>query len=91
MSYAPSVTVGDDASTMLNKPASQGGTIIESQSDGDLDAAVQQAGPATQRNPFEEVNLFIGEFGRIYQIAPFAAATRIQDILQSILTQSYRA
>lgn len=89
--YLPAVTVGDQASEMPHPPIDQGGTITQPETNGDLDSIAEVQGPVHQHNPFQEVNLFIGEFARVYSLTPMAAVARIQDILQAFFQQTYHA
>ena len=95
MAFVPNVAVdsGSDFSTIATGevPLSQGGTITETSSDNDLVASIQQQGPVPQRNPFEEVNLFVGEIARGYAIAPMAAIRLIERVLQAMREQTYHA
>ena len=91
--FGPEVTVDPNGpnqqSGMANIPTDQGGTVIEDIAPGDLDSTIELQAPVPQKNPFEELNLFIGELCRIYGLAPRAAMVRVQDMLQAMLTQSY--
>ncbi len=91
MAWEPNVAVdtGSDPSTMDSLPKAADGTIIQDQFPGDLDSTLELQGPVPQKNPFEELNLFVGEIARLYAIPPRAAMVRIQDMLQAMLTQSY--
>lgn len=95
MAYVPNVAVdtASDFSTIPTgeAPASQGGTITSTSTDGSLNSLTQQQGPVPQRRPFEEVNLFVGEIARGYSVAPMAAIRMIEQICQAIREQTYHA
>lgn len=91
VAWNPNVAV-DTASTpseMPNPPSQEGGSYLQHQGDGDLDSVVEIQGPIPQKNPFQEVNLFIGEFSRNFGLTPMASLARIQDMLQAIQQQTY--
>jgi hypothetical protein len=94
-SFGPSVVVDPNGPNqqsgpgLASVPTDQGGTVLENFVSGELDSTIELQAPAPQKNPFEELNLFIGELSRIYQLAPRATMVRIQDMLQAMLTQSY--
>jgi len=93
--FGPAVTVDPNGpaqnSGMLNPPSAQGGTVLESQSDGELDSNVQLQGPVPQSNPWQEFQGFVAEIARIYQIAPAAAVVRISDMCTAWMNQTYHA
>jgi hypothetical protein len=76
-------------STMDHPPNYEGGTVVQDQSPGDLDIAVQVQGPIPQLNPVQEINLFIGEYCRTFRLAPMAGVKSIMDILQAFDQQTY--
>lgn len=78
-------------SDMPDPPDQDGGTIVENQTPGGLVIADEVQGPLSQKNPIQEINLFIGEFARVFRLTPMAALVRIQDILQAFSEQTYHA
>ena len=89
--YAPDAAVdaGGDPSTMDHPPQYDGGTVVQDQSPGDLDIATQVQGPVVQLNPIQEMNLIIGEWSRVFRLAPTASIKQMQDILQAFDQQTY--
>ena len=89
--FGPEVTVDPSGpaqnSSMASVPVDAGGTVLESQSDSDLDSTTELQGPAVQHNPWQEFQGFVAEIARIYQIAPRAAVVRIADMAQAFLQQ----
>src|SRR2546430_17444909 len=93
--FGPAVTVDpsgpNQQSGMQNPPSEQGGTVMESQSNGDLDSAPNLQGVQPTKNPWQEFQQFAGELARIYSAAtgtvvtPRAAVVRRAGVGQSLL------
>lgn len=83
-----SLTAGGTFSSTPRKPTDAGGSILQTYGENDLNVATTMQG-ATAYNPFQEVNLFIGEMANKLGVSPKAAAARIVDLCRAFQTQTF--
>jgi hypothetical protein len=79
--------VTNTATPIDHKPGNEGGTITQSNL-GPADYAVKdniQLTSGFNGNAFQEINMFVGEFARVYTLSPRAAALRIREMLNRYL------
>jgi hypothetical protein len=96
----PTLVIAGTPETVMHKPVDAGGTVLETSDNNDLQAAPNftQAGVQITTgglqgglldNPFQTLNLFLGEFCRVYTLAPLAAIRRVEAMLLAMKTQFY--
>jgi hypothetical protein len=101
---APTVVLGGTAEPFVNKPVEAFGTVLQftgytdalmtpppglvATSPGSTANQLQNAAIATQ--PVQTVNLFIGEFSRVYGLTPQASIVALISILSNFREQAYQ-
>ncbi len=83
---AGNVTAAGTFTATPRPPVMAGSTVIEAFQDGDLNAAANLQATLA-RNPYQEVNLLIGELARNWALSPVAAAQRLVTIVRSMYAQ----
>jgi hypothetical protein len=82
------VTAAGEFSRVANPPVQAGSTVLNTYGADDLNAAQSMQGDLAF-NPFQEVNLMVGEFAKKMGVGPRAAWERIQQVGTELFRQSF--